>query len=39
MSHLTGPNSGASNVQEEISTIFVVGFPEDMQVRSIDAEK
>lgn len=34
MSHLTGANNGASqsNVQEEISTIFVVGFPEDMQV-------
>jgi hypothetical protein len=34
--HLTGANNSASqnNVQEEISTIFVVGFPEDMQVRS-----
>jgi len=35
MNHLTGANSGASqgNAQEEISTIFVVGFPEDMQER------
>jgi hypothetical protein len=35
MNHLTGANNGASqnNAQEEISTIFVVGFPEDMQVR------
>jgi hypothetical protein len=34
MNHMTGANNGASqsNSQEEISTIFVVGFPEDMQV-------
>lgn len=35
MSHLNGANGAAppGNAQEEISTIFVVGFPEDMQVR------
>ena len=35
MSHFNGTNGGAppGNAQEEISTIFVVGFPEDMQVR------
>lgn len=34
MSHLNGANGGAppNSAQEEISTIFVVGFPEDMQV-------
>jgi len=34
MGHLNGANGGVqqNNVQEEISTIFVVGFPEDMQV-------
>ena len=36
MSHLNGANGGPppGNGQEEISTIFVVGFPEDMQVRT-----
>jgi hypothetical protein len=35
MNHMTGANNAASqnNAQEEISTIFVVGFPEDMQAR------
>jgi hypothetical protein len=40
MNHLTGANNGASqnNSQEEISTIFVVGFPEDMQVCVLEKE-
>jgi hypothetical protein len=35
MNHLNGVNGSVqqNNVQEEISTIFVVGFPEDMQER------
>jgi len=32
-SGLVHPNGVANSANEEISTIFVVGFPEDMQVR------
>lgn len=28
-----GPGGGRGEIEEEISTIFVVGFPDDMQVR------
>jgi hypothetical protein len=40
MNHMTGANNIASqnNAQEEISTIFVVGFPEDMQARVLNWE-
>ena len=34
MNHTNGPAPG-SQAQEEISTIFVVGFPDDMSVRNI----
>lgn len=39
MTHLNGTNGSVQqgNTQEEISTIFVVGFPEDMQVYIIPA--